>query len=425
MSVSAQTGTSAWAPLRHPAFRVVWLTFLGIQLVQWSETVGAVEVIAAQSDSALLLALVQTATMAPGIVLSLPAGAAADLVDRRRVLFAIVAAMTATMTLLAVLVWLDAAPPVVVLLVTLAVGAAFAIAFPAVSALIPDVVPRRQLAAGVTLVSISINLARAVGPAAAGLLLALASAEILFAILAAGLAGMTAMLVATGGTGGAPPAARRKVGPAIVEGLRYVRRAPDLQAVLTRAGGFMVPGSALWAVLPAVTVQRLGLGAAAFGGILAALGVGAVAGAQLLPWLRSRLSLDALVRWASAYSALNLVLLATVDITPLLVASLVVAGAAWLTILSSLNTAAQLVAPAWVRGRAMSVNQLVFSASIAAGSALWGVVAELTGLRAALLIAAGMVAASLALAVRFRLAEYDRQPADDVAGEPALSRRSG
>src|SRR5690606_3748813 len=104
---------------------------------------------------------------------------------------------------------------------------------------------------------------------------------------------------------------------------------------------------------------------------------------------------------------------------------LVVAGAAWLTILSSLNTAAQLVAPAWVRGRAMSVNQLVFSASIAAGSALWGVVAELTGLRAALLIAAGMVAASLALAVRFRLAEYDRQPADDVAGEPALSRRSG
>jgi predicted MFS family arabinose efflux permease len=156
-------------------------------------------------------------------------------------------------------------------------------------------------------------------------------------------------------------------------------------------------------VLPAVAVHRLGLEPAAFGGILAALGTGAVLGAQLLPWLRARLGLDRLVTLGSAYGAANLALLSVVESTPLAVASLVPAGAAWLAVLSSLNTSAQLAAPAWVRGRALSINQLVFAAGMAGGSAAWGVVAETAGLQAALLAAGAALVVSLLAGRRWSL----------------------
>jgi MFS family permease len=419
MSAGAVTRTAAWAPLRHPAFRVVWLTFLGAQLANWSETVGAVDVIASQSDSVALLALVQAAATAPAVVLALPAGAAADLVDRRRLLVLVVAVMGAAMALLSVLTAADRATPAVVLALTLVMGAGIAVSFPAFSALIPDLVPRRDLAAGVTLTGISINLARAVGPALAGLALAVVAAQTLFAAIAAALGVMTLLLVVNARTGGAPPAQGQSMLAAIRAGVRFARTSVALRRVLTRGGAFVVPASALWAVLPAVAVQRLGLDAAAFGGILAALGTGAVLGAQLLPWLRARLGLDLLLRCGTVYGAVNLVLLALLDRPVPIVASLVVAGAAWIAVLSSLNTAAQLAAPAWVRGRALSVNQLVFSGGMAAGSALWGVVAQVAGLSAALLAAAALLALTLVLVRWWPLsAQDDEQRAGDEQGEP-------
>lgn len=434
MHAPAAKGSGAWAPLRHRGFRVAWLTFLGVQLAIWSETVGAVDVIAAQSGSVALLALVQTAAMLPGLVLALPAGVAADVVDRRRLLIAIVVGMAAAMGLLALLVELDAAPPAVVLLLTLAVGAGVALSFPAFTALIPDLVPPRDLAAGVTLVGISINIARALGPAIAGLTLALVGASTLFAALTAALAAMVVLLLAGPRPAAAPPALGQGWGAAMREGVRFARTAPPFRNVITRAGAFVVPGSALWAVLPAVAVQRLGLDAAAFGGILAALGAGAVAGAQLLPWLRARMGLDLLLRCGTTYVAADLVLLALVTSTPLIVASLVVAGAAWLAVLSSLNTSAQLASPAWVRGRALSINQLVLAGGLALGSAVWGLVAELAGLREALLAAALVLTVSLLGAARWPIGagthsaqDHEQRAGDqqDEAEDPLGRQRGG
>lgn len=432
MSTPAAAGTAAWAPLRHPAFRVAWLTFLGVQLVNWSETVGAVEVIAAQSSSVALLALVQTAAMLPGLVLALPAGVAADVIDRRRLLIAIVTGMAASMALLALLVELDAAPPAVVLLLTLAIGAGVALSFPAFTALIPDLVPRRDLAAGVTLVGISINLARALGPAIAGLALAVVGASTLFAGLTVALAALAVLLLGSPRPAAVPPARGQSWGAAMGEGVAFARTARPFRNVITRAGAFVLPGSCLWAVLPAVAVQRLGLDAAAFGGILAALGAGAVAGAQVLPWLRARLSLDVLLRWGTVYGAVNLVLLALLTSTALIVASLVVAGAAWIAVLSSLNTSAQLASPAWVRGRALSINQLVLSGGLAIGSAVWGLIAEVAGLETALYAAAVVLVASLLGAARWPIgastsAQDDEQRAGDEQDEAqhALGRQRG
>ena len=404
--ITAPAGrAAAWAPLRHPAFRLVWLTFLGVQLANWSETVGAVAVISAQSGSAGLLALVQTASTLPAVAVALPAGAAADLVDRRRLLVLLVASMCASMVLLGVAVETGRATPAVVLALTFVMGCAIAVAIPAFASLIPDLVPGDDLAAAVTLNGISINLARALGPALAGLVLALTTASALFALLAAALGAMAVVLLATPRSAGPPPA-QPDAGwvAAMRAGVRFARSSEDLQAVLARGFAFVVPASALWAMLPAVAVHRLDLEPAAFGGILAALGSGAVLGAQVLPWLRARLGLDRLVSLGTAYGAVNLVLLSVVDSTALAVAALVVAGAAWIAVLSSLNTAAQLAAPAWVRGRALSINQLVFAAGMAAGSATWGAIAEAAGLEAALLVAGGVLLASLAAARRWPLA---------------------
>lgn len=395
---------AAWVPLRHPAFRLVWLTFLSVQLANWSETVGAVAVISAQSGSAALLALVQTASTLPAVAVALPAGAAADLVDRRKLLVALVASMCASMVLLAAAVESDIASPAVVLALTFAMGCAIAVAIPAFASLIPDLVPRDDLAAAVTLNGISINLARALGPAIAGVVLALTTASVLFALLAAALGAMALLLLATPRAAGSPPSERDDGWAAAMRaGVRFARSSAELRAVLARGFAFVVPASALWAMLPAVAVHRLDLEPAGFGGVLAALGGGAVLGAQILPWLRARLGLDRLVSLGTCYGALNLVLLSAIDNTVLAVASLVVAGAAWIAVLSSLNTAAQLAAPAWVRGRALSINQLVFAAGMAAGSAAWGIIAEAAGLAAALVAAGGVLVASLAAARRWPL----------------------
>jgi predicted MFS family arabinose efflux permease len=397
------TRGAAWTPLRHGAFRTVWLTFLGVQVANWSETVGAVALISSQSGSAALLALVQTASTVPAVVLALPAGAVADMVDRRLLLAGLVGSMAASMALLAALAEADAATPGVVLGLTLAMGAAIAVAVPSFASLIPELVPADDLASAVTLNGISINLARAVGPALAGVTLALLSPAALFAVLAAALAAMALVVLRAPRAAGAPPSRGERFGAAMAAGVRFARSSRALRAVLARGFAFVVPASALWALLPAVAVHRLDLDPAAFGGVLAALGGGAVLGAQLLPWLRDRLGLDLLVACGSAYGAANLALLATVHSPAVAIASLVVAGAGWIAVLSSLNTAAQLAAPAAVRGRALSINQLVFAGGMAGGSALWGVAAEAAGLTEALLASASTLALSLLAARRWSL----------------------
>jgi predicted MFS family arabinose efflux permease len=401
--MGALSRSAAWAPLRQRAFRIVWLTFLGVQVARWSQTVGAVAVIAAQSRSSLLLALVQTASTLPAVVFALPAGAAADMIDRRRLLLGLIGGTAVGIGALGLLVGVDAATPWVVLALTLLVGATIAVAVPAFAALVQDLVPREQIASAVTLNGISVNLARAVGPAMAGLILILVGAGVLFALLAAALVAMAVLFMTAPKPHAPPPSTGERLGAAMLAGVRFSRSSTELKAVLARSFVFVVPASAMWALLPAVTVQLLHLDAAAFGGVLAALGVGAVLGAQVLPQLRARYGLNLLMALGSAASAANLVVLGLVHQTVVVVISIVFAGAAWMAVLSSLQTSAQLVAPARVRGRVLSIYQLVFQGGMAAGSALWGVIAEAVGLRQALVASAAVLLVSLLGMRRWRL----------------------
>ena len=397
---------SALAPLRRGGFRAVWSALAGSQLVIWMNTVGAVTVIAAVSDSDTLIALVQTANSLPAVLLALVTGAVADIVDRRRLALGAQLLMLAAVAGLAVLTLTDTVSAAAALGLTFALGAGMATTFVVYQALTPDFVPRAELPAAVALNGVAINLARAVGPALAGLLIAILSAGALFAVEAA-LMAVVIVVVAALRAPGRERASRERLAPAMRAGLRFVRFSWPVRAVLVRGGLFSVFASALWALLPVVALQRLDVGSGGFGLLMGCVGAGAITGAYLLPRVRRRLSLDRLLVGATLGVAAGLLALAYVPNAPLLAPAVFLTGACWLTVLSSLNTSAQRVAPGWVRARTLAAFQLVMQGGLALGSLALGLVTGAAGVRAALLIAAGGLVAGVLGVRRWPLAELE------------------
>jgi MFS family permease len=413
---------AGWSLLRGGGFRSVWGALFGSQLVNWMHNVGAVTVVASLSDSAVLIALVQTATSLPALVLSPLVGATADVVDRRRLVLAAQAWMTLSIATLAALTIGDAVSAGTALGLTLCLGAGTATSILAYQALTPDFVSREDLPQAVALNSVAINLARAVGPALAGLLIVATSAGALFA-LEAGVVLVLMVVIFRLRTPGPQQELGEPLLAALRAGFRYVRFSPLARPVLARAGIFSICASALWALLPVVAVGPLGLDSRGLGLLLACVGTGAIAVATVLPRIRRRVELDLLIATATVGLAGGLVVLAWVRVPVLVGAGLVVAGASWLTVLSSLNTAAQRAAAGWVRARTLASFQLVFQGSLAFGSFAWGLTASAAGVRTALAIAAGGLLAGVVLARRWPLGPGEEVDLSPAAGwsEPELT----
>ena len=308
------------------------------------------------------------------------------MVDRRRLLVAAALAMAVAMSVLAALTVADLATPAVVLILTAALGAGLAMFLPAFSATVPDLVPRRLLASAVAMTNVSVNVARAVGPAMAGVLIAIAGAGGLFWVLAGVLVVAVAILAIAGPRDTAPDRPER-IGSAVLAGARYLRFSAPLRIVIGRTALFVLFGSAMWAMLPVVTVRRLGLDASAFGLLMACIGGGAVAGAAVLPRLQAWLGYNGSTAAGTLVVAAVVAALSVITSPPLAAVVLVVAGVAWMAVVTSLLTAAQMVAPAWVRGRALAAWLLAFQLGFAVGGVVWGLVAN-ASLSAALLASA-------------------------------------
>lgn len=394
---------SALAPLRSPVFRALWIAALVSNIGTWMQSVGAVWQVGNQSGSAALVALVQTAVSLPIVLLALPAGAAADVVDRRRLLLLTQTWMLASAAALGVATVLGLASPAVVLALTFLLGLGNAANAPAWQATIPELVGGRLLAPAVALNSAGFNIGRAIGPALGGLVVAAAGPAAVFGLNALSYLGVLTVLWRWR----RPPQDKLGAGEqmlgAIGAGIRYVRFAPLLRAVLVRTALFILPASALWALLPVVARDALGLDATGFGLLLGALGIGSVAGAVVLPRLRRAVPIDRRVVAATCLYALATVVLAVVGSALVVGLAMVAAGMAWLAILTSFNVATQTAVPRWVRARALAVYLLVFQGGLAVGSALWGVVAGRVGERTALLAAAASFGLGLLAALRWRL----------------------
>jgi MFS family permease len=401
--MNAPTGRlDSLSPLRHTVFRWIWLASLASQLGTWIQNVGAVDQMTLLAPTALLLALIQTATSLPGLLLALPAGGLADMVDRRRLLLVASGWMSGVSALLALVTLAHLTSPWLLLAATFAVGLGTVAGLPAWQAIIPDLVPRRELASAVTLSSVAINLARATGPAVGGVAVALAGPGAAFGLTAVAFAMTTAVVLEWRSP--APPAALRTEGiaAAVRFGLRYSLRNAPVRRSLLRAATFIVFASSLWALMPVVS-REFGVGFAGYSGLLGSLGVGAVTSGVLLTWIRRKVAPDPLVAAASLVFAAVSVGVAVVPSYWLAVPLMPAAGMAWVCGMSTFNVSVQLASPAWVRGRVLASYQMTHAGSLAIGSAIWGGVATRLGLAPAMAIAALLLAAGAVLALRWPL----------------------
>ncbi len=412
-----------WSPLRITAFRALWLAQLASMIGTWMQTVGAQWLLIDRPDAATLVSLVQTASLLPVLLLALPAGVLADNFDRRRLLVAVQLCMFAVGAVMTVLTLLGRMPPVLLLTFTFLLGCGTALSMPPWQALIPQLVPRGQLPAAAALGAVSMNLARAIGPALAGLLVAQLDVGVVFAVNAVSYAVLALALAAWG-----PPVAvsgdvPERFVPALRAGARFVRHSRVVRRLLLRSALFVLPGTALWALLPIVASRRLGLGAGGYGLLLAALGLGAVGGAVALPRLLSRMSTTRMVLLASIVYAGALAGLVLVRNVGFAVAVLVPAGAAWLAVLSSLGATMQMFLPDWVRARGLSVQQIIFMGGQGVGAFIWGLVAQHAGLVVTFLAAAALMGLGAATTVVWPLLDVSGLDSRQVAywPEPLLA----
>ena len=418
--------TSAWSPFSHPVFRDLWLATVVSNVGTWMQSVGAAWLMTSLSPSPVLVALVQAATSLPMFILALPAGALADIADRRRLLLVTQGWMLAMAAVLGALTYLRATTPWVLLALTFLLGLGAAMNAPAWMALVPELVPRRDLAKAISINSAGFNLSRAVGPAAGGAIVAAAGPGATFLLNAVSFLGVLVVLYRwrREETPAALPAERMVA--AMLTGLRYVRHAPDLKAVLWLAGIFMASSGAVWALLPLVARYELGGGPGSYGILLGCLGAGAVLGAAVLARVRTLVSGELLVAGATLLFAAMTVVLALVPNLAVLSAAMFLAGTAWLALVSSFNFAVQTAVPAWIRARVLAVYMVIFAGTLSLGSAVWGAVANHQGLKATLLYSALGTALGLLGLVRYRLKieeELDltpslHWPAPIVAAEP-------
>lgn len=404
----------AWAPLRLSLFRWLWLAVLAANIGGWMQTVGAQWLLVGRPGASTLVSLVQTAEALPIVLLAFPAGVLADSFDRRKLLISV---QCFAVTVGVALTWLTIAgamPPALLLTFTAMFGVCAALTVPAYQSLIPELVPRAELPAAAALGSISINLARAVGPAVAGVLIAGVGVGAVFGVNAASYLILGLVLVWWRRPAASAAEQPERFIPALRAGSRYIRFSPVVRRILLRSALFVVPAMVIWALLPLIASRRLGLGAGGYGLLLGALGVGAVAAAFALPRLRASLSANQMLLTASLAYAVVTVAIVAVRNAAVVALVLLLAGAAWIVVLSNINATLQLFLPGWVRARGLAVYLMVLFGGQAAGALVWGLVAQRVGLVNAFLFAAVLMAlgaASISFWPYRDIKNMDRAPA--------------
>ncbi|MDB5550275.1 MAG: major Facilitator Superfamily protein [Rhizobium sp.] len=384
-------------PLSHETFRNIWLASIVSNLGGLVQGVGAAWMMTSITTSENMVALVQASTTLPIMIFSLVAGAVADSFDRKRVMLVAQAFMFVVSTLLAAAAYLGLVTPWILLTFTFLIGCGTALGNPAWQASVGDMVPREDVPSAVSLNSMGFNLTRSVGPAIGGAIVAFAGAAAAFTANAASyLALMTALLRwKPARPAGTLP--REEIGPAIGAGLRYVSMSPNLLKVFVRGFVFGLAAVAILALLPVVARDIVRGGPLTYGLMLGGFGIGAVGGAYFNTLLRERMTSENIVRCSFAGFALSEAIMGTTGNVVLIGMAIVVAGACWVIALSLFNTIVQLSTPRWVVGRALSFYQMATFGGMAAGSWLWGSLAENQGVGMALSISAIITAGGVAI----------------------------
>jgi MFS family permease len=414
---------SAWSPLAMPTFRAVWLASLASNIGIWLGNVGTAWLMTELRPTPIMVTMVQAATSLPVFLFALPAGAVGDAVDRRRLLVLLQVGSVLLSLLLGLSTAFGVTTPGVILLASFLFGTLLAFGMPVFQAIVPDLVPRRELAPAVSLNSIGINVARVIGPALGGALIltwGTAAPFFLNGIFYIAVIGLLLHWLPV-----LPRAQRGEwmVG-AVVSGLRHTLGAPGTRATLIRSGGYAFCASLYFSLLPLIARNQIGGDAGIYGVLLGCLGVGGIAAVVLLPRWRVRFSPDRIARAGSVASAVLLAALAGCHTLWSAIPVLLASGLAWVAVVATVNVAAQVALPAWVRARGLSIFMIVFNGMMALGSAIWGFVASLVGVPLAFVLSAVCLLAFDLLTTRWRI-PGDEALAAVAVGEPVRQGQGG
>jgi MFS family permease len=398
----AKSGSLA-AAFHHPVFAVIWTATLIANIGGWMYSAASGWLMTSLNPDPLIVALVQTASTLPVFLFAIPAGALADIFDKRRFLIVVEVLYTALCAVFAAMVALGLATPDNLLLFTFLIGAAGALTLPAWQSVVPQLVPKRDLTSAVAANSVGVNISRAVGPALGGAAIVGLGIVAPFWINAISNLAVVGALLWWRPTASNAALPAERLGGAITAGLRYARHSPAPRATLIRAAGFFLFASTYWALLPLVARSQIASGPGLYGLLLGAIGAGAVGGAFLMPWLRAKFGPDRLVASGMLGTAVTLALYGLAhDAVTALVAS-VLAGVSWIAVLATLAVSAQVSLPDWVRGRGLALYTTVFFGCLTVASAIWGKVAAVLGLPAAHFIAALGALAAIPLTWHWKL----------------------
>ena len=383
---------------------MLWSATVVANVGTWMYNAASGWLMTSLNPDPLIVSMVQVATTLPMFLFALPAGALADIVDKRKLLVVTEIAITAVSAIYAAIVWLGLATPGNLLLFTFLVGAGGALTAPAWQSIVPQLVPRRDLQPAVAANSVGFNVSRAVGPALGGVIVAWIGIAAPFWLNAVSNLGIVGALLWW-----RSPRAQishlpvERFGSAMRTGFRHARNNPHLRATLIRGAAFFLFASAYWALLPLVARTQVAGGPDFYGFLLGAIGAGAVGGAVALPWLRAKLGPDRLVAAGTLGTAVTLALFGLAHDSATALSASVIAGVSWIAVLSSLNVSAQVALPEWVRGRGLAMFVTAFFGAMTIGSAIWGQVAGMVGLPAAHFIAAAGAVAAIRLTWRWKL----------------------
>jgi len=390
---------AALVPLRNSTFRGLWIANVVAWLGTWLQNTGAGWLMTALAPQPFIVAMVQAATIMPVFLLALPGGALADIVDRRVFLIGAQLWTMLAAAALAALTLGHATTATLLLVLTFAIGIGSALTAPAWSAIVPELVPREDLVQAIALNGIGFNLTRAVGPALAGFLILLGGSSLAFSLYALSIVSvMIALFTWRRGRRftGLP---REHLLSAMRAGVRYVRNTPAVQYAMVRTIAYSIPAAAPWALLPLLVRESLGLGPGMYGVILGMMGIGGVTSGMLLPLVRGRIDRGTTVIGCTLFSCAGIALLGVAHHWAVAACGMLLFGVGWTSAYATIQAAAQLVCPPWVRARALAIYQLAQNGALTAGSFAWGWLGGQMGMQDTLLVAAG-IGVCLAFLVR-------------------------
>jgi MFS family permease len=420
--------TDLWRPLRTPIFRQLLIADVVSDIGTFMQGVGSAWLMVSLGAGPLQVALTQTASTLPFFLFALPAGSLGDILDRRRLILFAEAWMVSVAVVLAGVTLAGSMTPWLLLALTFALSAGDAIESPTWRAVLPELVRKEDLPAASALNGIEFNMARAIGPALAGGLIAAAGVGAAFLVNVASFVGVIVVVARWKRPIRTRTTPAETFEGATIAAVRYVRNAPVMRAVMLRTGAVMFCASASFALLPTIAHQ-VSPSAIGYGILLGCFGAGAIGGAVVMQRARARWSIEVVVSVAVGILGAMTAAIAGVHTLPGLMVIMIVSGGAWIAFISLANALVQTLAPDWVRARVLAIFMLITQGGLAAGSVVWGAVGSRAGVDAAL-IAAGMVTvATIGLSLVARLPDrapdlspwnHWRMPAVLEAGRPGL-----